>query len=86
MILDQEDENMGVCTELAAVDKAIGIETTSYDYYVNRSKKAECNAEKEFYEAAATVFHMHRMTLLDYLEYLSDPASWFVKTEHPSFD
>ena len=24
--------------------------------------------------------------LIDYLEYLADPAAWFVEKEHPSFD
>jgi hypothetical protein len=28
----------------------------------------------------------HHLILLDYYEYLKDPAGWFVKKEHPSLD
>jgi len=73
-------------TEMAAVDKAIGMEIASYDYYKGQSKSAASGLEKEFYEAVAAEEHIHHMTLLDYKEYIVDPAGWFVKTEHPSFD
>lgn len=73
-------------TELDAVDKAIRMEIESYDYYVGRSKQAAAGPEKEFYEAVAGEEHEHQMTLLDYKEFLADPAAWFVRTEHPTFD
>jgi hypothetical protein len=28
----------------------------------------------------------HYLILLDYFEYLKDPAAWFVQKEHPSLD
>jgi len=28
----------------------------------------------------------HELALLDYHDYLSDPAGWFVKSEHSSLD
>jgi len=40
----------------------------------------------EFYEAVAAEEQVHHQVLLDYKEYLSDPAAWFVKSEHPSLD
>jgi rubrerythrin len=73
-------------TEMAAVDTAIGMEIASYDYYKGRSKNVVHGLEKEFYEAVAAEEHIHHMTLLDYKEYVDDPAAWFVRTEHPSFD
>jgi rubrerythrin len=73
-------------SEMAAVDKAIGMEIASYDYYIGQSKKAGKGPEKEFFEAVAAEEHQHQITLLDYKEYVDDPAAWFVKTEHPSFD
>lgn len=76
----------GLATEMAEVDKAIGMETASYDYYMDQSRKAAPGLEKEFFEAVAAEEHVHQMTLLDYKEYVDDPAAWFVKTEHPSFD
>ena len=79
-------ETVNTATEMAAVEKAIGMEIASYDYYVNQSKKATLNLEKKFYEAVAAEEHIHHLTLLDYKEFLDDPAAWFVKTEHPSFD
>ena len=51
-----------------------------------QSKKAARGLEKEFYEAIAAEEHTHQMTLVDYKEYIQDPAAWFVKTERPNFD
>ncbi len=85
-IAKAKPEAAGLTSELAAVDTALGMEIASYDYYMSQSKRAPRGAEKEFYEAVAAEEHSHHMTLLDYLEYLRDPAGWFVKTEHPSFD
>ena len=79
-------ESLSPSTEMAAVDTAISMEIASYDYYKGRSKNAAPGIEKEFYEAVAAEEHTHHMTLLDYKEYVDDPAAWFVKTEHPSFD
>ena len=73
-------------TELEAVKTAIDMETKSYDYYKSQGKKAVYGAERDFYEAVAAEEQEHHLVLLDYHEYLSDPAAWFVKTEHPSFD
>jgi rubrerythrin len=75
-----------LATEMAAVDKAIAMEIASYDYYMAQSKKAAHGPEKEFYEAVAAEEHQHQITLLDYKEYVDDPAAWFVKSEHPSLD
>ena len=76
----------GTATEIGAVDKAIDMEIKSYDYYKSQSKRAADGAEIEFYEAVAAEEKVHHLVLLDYKEYLSDPAAWFVKSEHPSLD
>ncbi|MFC1962141.1 ferritin family protein [Chloroflexota bacterium] len=73
-------------TELESVQGAIDMEVKSYDYYKERSSDASYAAEKDFYEAVATQERQHQLVLLDYYEYLRDPAAWFVKTEHPSLD
>ena len=73
-------------SELDAVKTAMGMENKTYDYYKNQGKAATLDAEREFYEAVAAEEQEHHMVLLDYYEYLKDPASWFVKTEHPSLD
>ncbi|GAI26187.1 unnamed protein product, partial [marine sediment metagenome] len=40
----------------------------------------------DFYETLAAEEREHHLILLDYYEYLKDPAGWFVKKEHPSLD
>ena len=73
-------------TELDAVQTAMGLENKTYDYYTSQSKKATSNAERNFYDSVAAEEREHHAILLDYYEYLKDPAGWFVKKEHPSLD
>ena len=76
----------GTSSELDAVKVAIDKEKKSYDFYENQASKAIYDTERSFYEALAREEREHELTLLDYYDYLSDPAGWFVKTEHPSLD
>jgi len=73
-------------TELNAVKVAMDMENKTYDYYKNQSQTATYDTEKGFYQALAGEEREHYLVLLDYYEYLKDPASWFVKKEHPSLD
>jgi len=73
-------------TELDAVQKAMAMENKSYDFYESQNKKATHDAEREFYKALASQEKEHHLILLDYYEYLKDPAAWFVEKEHPSLD
>ncbi|MFC1993270.1 ferritin family protein [Chloroflexota bacterium] len=73
-------------TELDAVQTAMDMENKTYDFYKNQSENATYDAEKEFYKALAGEERTHHTVLLDYYEYLKDPASWFVEKEHPSLD
>jgi rubrerythrin len=73
-------------TELDAVKTAIDMEVKSYDLYKNLSQAASYDAERDFYEMVAAEEREHHLILLDYQEYLSDPAGWFVTKEHPSLD
>lgn len=54
--------------------------------YKSRAKIATHDAEREFYQALAGEEREHYLSLLDYYEYLKDPAGWFVTQEHPSLD
>lgn len=76
----------GTSTEIAALNKAIDMETRSYDYYKSQSKRYAHGVEIEFYGAVAAEEQVHHLVLLDYKEYLTNPAAWFVKSEHPSLD
>ncbi len=73
-------------TELDAVQTAMDMENKTYDFYQNRVKDATHDAERDFYQALAAEEREHHMVLLDYYEYLKDPAGWFVTKEHPSLD
>ena len=66
-------------TELDAVKRAMDMENKSYDLYKSRSQTAT-------YKTEAAEEKEHHLVLLDYYEYLKDPAAWFVKKEHPSLD
>ncbi len=73
-------------TELDAVQKAMQLEDKSYDLYYDRYKQAGAGPEKDFYDRIAAEERAHKLVLLDYYEYLHDPAAWFVKSERHSLD
>jgi rubrerythrin len=73
-------------SELEAVQVAMDKENQSYDFYEERAGKAMFEAEKEYYQALAAEERHHYLVLVDYQEYLSDPATWFTNKEHPSLD
>ncbi len=73
-------------TELDAIQKAMDMENKSFDFYRSRSQAAAFGTEKDFYLTVAGEEKEHHLVLLDYYEYLKDPAAWFVKSEHPSLD
>ena len=73
-------------TELEAIKAAIDMEVKSYQLYKSRSQTATYDVERDFYETVAAEEWEHHLVLLDYQEYLTDPAGWFVTKEHPSLD
>jgi rubrerythrin len=87
MATEEMDSNIETpTTELDAVKIAMDMENKTYDYYKNQSQIATYDTERDFYEALAAEEREHYLVLLDYHEYLKDPAGWFVKKEHPSLD
>jgi rubrerythrin len=73
-------------TELEAVQTAMDMENASRDFYTNQAKIATYDTEKEFYENLVSEEKEHYLILLDYYEFLKDPAGWFTVKEHPSLD
>jgi rubrerythrin len=73
-------------SELDAVQKARQMEAKSYDFYHARSEQAESSTEREYYNLIAAEEREHQLVLVDYDEYLRNPAAWYVKTEKPSFE
>jgi rubrerythrin len=90
-IFAQATEKMGAeikapATELDAIKIAMDMENKTYDFYKAQSKNATYDVEREFYEALAAQEREHHQVLLDYYEFLKNPAAWFVSQEHPSLD
>ena len=73
-------------SELDAVQTAIEMEVKSYSLYAGEGKNARYAIEREFYEKLAGEERQHHLILLDYYEYLKDPAQWFAGKEHSSLD
>jgi len=73
-------------TELDALRTAMDMENKTYDFYKNQGKNATYDTERDFYQTVAAEEREHHLVLLDYYEYLKDPASWFVTKEHPSLN
>ena len=86
MMTDISTEKETLQTEIDTVQKAMDMESASRDFY-NRQRDASVHiAEKQFYEKVSEEERQHFLVLLDYFEYLKDPAAWFVEKEHPSLD
>jgi rubrerythrin len=72
--------------ELNAIAKAMEMENKTRDFYKSQNEEATYEAESNFYKALAMEEMGHYLALVDYREYLIDPAGWFRKTEHHSLD
>ncbi|MBN1160514.1 MAG: hypothetical protein JXA17_00990 [Dehalococcoidales bacterium] len=72
--------------ELDAVKTGMDLENKTLDFYNARSKKATLEAEKQLYEQLAMQESEHHRVLLDYYEFLKNPAGWYVQKEHTSVD
>jgi len=79
-------KSKAAATELEAAKTATDMESKTYDFYKAQSKNTSLDAARDFYEALAAEEREHQLILLDYYEYLKNPAAWFVSKEHPSLD
>jgi len=85
--LEQMDTEIDtIPTELDAVRRAMEMENKTFDFYKSRGGKASYDVERQFYEALAVQEEEHYRVLLDYYEFLKNPAAYFVQKEHPSLD
>ena len=75
-----------LAAELDAIQAGMDMENKTCDFYKSQGKNATYDAERDFYETLAAEEREHHLILLDYYEYLKDPAGWFVSKEHPSLD
>jgi rubrerythrin len=79
--------NIGsTASELKSVEKAMQMENKTLDYYLEQAAGATYPLEKQYYEAVAGQERIHHAVLLDYYEFLKDPAQWFTMKERQSLD
>jgi rubrerythrin len=72
--------------ELDAIKTAMEMENKTFDFYTRRSAASGFATEKQFYDAVAVQEKEHHRVLLDYFEFLKNPAAWYVEKEHPSLN
>ena len=72
--------------ELESIAKAMEMENKTREFYKSQNQKADFDAEKQLYAALAAEEEGHYLALVDYREYLVDPAGYFRKVEHHSLD
>lgn len=75
-----------VTSEVDAIKIAINMEIKTYEFYKERSIESHYTPEKEFYDKLAGIEREHHLILVDYAEYLRNPAGWFTGKEHHSLD
>lgn len=73
-------------TEIEAIKIALNKEKKSTDFYKSLSQGATGSAERDFYDFLIMDEREHTLILLDWYNYLKDPASWFIQKEYPSLD
>ncbi len=85
--IDSMDKDAkSIPSEIEAIRTAMEMENMTYDFYTRRGAETKVAAEKQFYDALAVQEKEHHRVLLDYYEFLKNPAAWFVEKEHPSID
>jgi rubrerythrin len=84
--LNEPDSPKGMQSEIDAVQTAISMEAKTLDYYRKHGEAAKYDAEIGFYKALAGQEREHQLILLDYYEYLKNPAEWYTHKERLSLD
>ena len=72
--------------DLKAIQTAIDFESKGASYYAQLRDNVSDPKEKEFFNLLSNIEHEHYLSLKDTEEYLTDPASWYVKAEHHGLD
>ncbi|UCH07979.1 MAG: ferritin family protein [Deltaproteobacteria bacterium] len=72
--------------DLKAIRTAIDFEAKGAAYYAEIRDEVADPREKAFFDLLSKIEHEHYASLKDTEEYLTNPASWYVKTEHHGLD
>jgi rubrerythrin len=76
----------GDADDLKAIRVAIEFEGKGAEYYAKLRDEVSDPKEKAFFNLLANIEHEHYVSLKDTEEYMTDPLSWFRKTEHTHVD
>ncbi len=76
----------GDADDLEAVRTAIDFEAKGAKYYAQLREDVSDPKEKQFFDLLSRIENEHYLSLKDTEEYLIDPASWYRKKEHHTFD
>jgi len=72
--------------DLKAIQTAIDFESKGASRYAKLRDDVSDPKEKEFFNLLAKIEHEHYLSLKDTEEYLTDPSSWYTKTERHGLD
>ncbi len=76
----------GDADDLKAIRVAIEFEGKGAEYYAKLRDEVSDPKEKAFFNLLANIEHEHYVSLKETEEFLTDPVSWFRKTEHTHVD
>jgi rubrerythrin len=76
----------GDSDDLEAIRTAQDFEAKGAKYYSELRDSVSNPKEKEFFDLLARMENEHYLSLKDTEEYFIDPASWYRKMEHHTFD
>lgn len=76
----------GEADDLKAIRTAIEFEAAGTKFYERLRDQVTEQKEKEFFGLLARIEHGHFLSLKDTEEYLTNPSSWYLKTEGSGLD
>ena len=72
--------------DVESTSQAMDMEIKSRDYYTKQAELVTSEAEKNLFISLSAEEQGHYLGLVDYREYITDPVSWFTRTEHHLLD
>jgi rubrerythrin len=81
-----DKKSIGDDDDLEAIRVALDFEAKGAKYYGEMRDSVSNPKEKQFFDLLSRIENEHYLSLKDTEEYLTDPASWYRKMEHHTFD
>jgi len=81
-----DETTKGDTNDLEAVRTALDFEAKGAKFYAEIRDGVTNPKEKEFFDLLSKMENEHYLSLKDTEEYFIDPASWYRKAEHHTFD